>query len=109
MHFPALSASRYNDNLKTVYVRINKNKPSKMVGATALQRKLLILIYSLWKNDTVYEEKAKQKTSGNQETKLLLRLNDAVVVKNKTGRPTSLPAQDELPSNQSTEALLRLR
>ncbi len=107
MHFPALVASRYNEDLKNAYQRINQSRPSKMVGATALQRKLLILIYTLWKNDTVYEQRTKQKTSGDQETKPLLRLNDEVVVKT-AGRPKSLPAQDELPSNLSTEALLRL-
>jgi len=26
---------------------------SKMIGVTALQRKLVLLIYSIWKNDTV--------------------------------------------------------
>jgi transposase len=107
LYFPALVASRHNQHLKNVYQRINKNKASKMVGATALQRKLLILIYSLWKNDIVYEQKKENITSGNQETKLLLRLKDEVLEK-ITGRPTSLPAQDELPSNLSTEALLRL-
>lgn len=103
LHFPALVAARYNPRLKAVYIRINEKKTSKMIGATALQRKILTLIYSLWKNDTTYEEKI---TSGDQETKPLFRHNDEVVDK-KTGRPTSLPAQDELPSNLSTEALLR--
>lgn len=28
-----------------------------MIGATALQRKILILAYSLWKNDTAYKTK----------------------------------------------------
>jgi len=70
LHFPALVASRFNEPLKTVYTRINEKSASKMVGATALQRKILILIYSLWKNDTVYQEKI---TSGYQETKPLLR------------------------------------
>ena len=107
LHFPALVASRHNQHLKNVYQRINKNKASKMVGATALQRKLLTLIYSLWKNNTVYEQKKENITSGNQETKPLLRLKDEVLEK-ITGRPTSLPAQDELPLNLSTEALLRL-
>jgi len=107
MHFPALVASRHNTELKNTYQRINANKASKMVGATALQRKLLVLIYTLWKNDTTYRETTTQ-TSGNRETKPLLRLNDEVVGVNKTGRPKSLPAQDELPSNRSTEALLRL-
>lgn len=104
LHFPALVASRYNQQLKTVYTRINEKKGSKMIGATALQRKILVLIYTLWKNDAVFEDRTI--TSGNQETKPLLRHKDEVLDK-KTGRPTSLPAQDELPSNQSTEALLR--
>jgi transposase len=54
LHFPALVASRFNDDLKEDYLRIIKNKSSKMIGVTALQRKLLLLIYSLWKNDSVY-------------------------------------------------------
>ena len=107
LHFPALVASRHNSELKQVYQRINEKKPSKMVGATAIQRRILVLLYTLWKNDTTYQQRSKEDTSGNQETKPLLRLNDEVVAK-KTGRPTSLPAQDELPSNRSTEALLRL-
>lgn len=52
-----------------------------MIGVTAIQRKLLLLMFTLWKNDTEYDEKATNKTSGNQETKSLLRLNDAVVEK----------------------------
>jgi len=57
LHFPSLVASRWNDELKAVFIRINKGKVSKMIGATALQRKILILAYSLWKNDTVYKTK----------------------------------------------------
>jgi transposase len=90
MHFPALVAARYNENLKNAYQRINQSKSSKMVGATALQRKLLILMYTLWKNDTVYEQRTKQKTSGDQETKPLLRLNDEVVVKKQADQKACL-------------------
>ncbi len=107
LHFPALVAARHNQHLKIVYQRINNNKPSKMVGVVALQRKLLILMYALWKNDTEYEEREEKITSGNQETKPLLRLNGKAI-EIKTGRQSSLPAQDEPPSNLSTEALLRL-
>ncbi|MFC5412455.1 IS110 family transposase [Larkinella bovis] len=57
LHFPALVASRHNPVLQQVYQRINQNKPSKMVGATALQRKLLLLMYALWKNDTEYQKR----------------------------------------------------
>lgn len=98
LYFPALAASRYNQELKEDYQRINIAKASKMVGATALQRKLLLLIYSLWKNNDVF------RTSGDQETKLLLRRDE---VPKKVGNPKELPTQDELPYDLSTEVLLR--
>jgi transposase len=98
LYFPALAASRYNQELKEDYQRINIAKASKMVGATALQRKLLLLIYTLWKNNDVF------RTSGDQETKLLLRRDE---VPKKVGNPKELPTQDELPYDQSSEVLLR--
>lgn len=56
LHFPALVASRHNAGLSVVYNRINQShKASKMIGATALQRKILLLIYALWKNETTYK------------------------------------------------------
>jgi transposase len=107
LYFPALVASRRNEEFSAVYQRINKGKSSKMIGVTALQRKILTLIYAMWKNDTVYNEFRQQDTSsGNHETKSLLRHKGEALDK-KTSRPYSLPAQDELPSNQSTEVLLR--
>ena len=55
LYFPAMVACRFNDNLKQNYLRIIETKPSKMVGQVAIQRKLLVLIYSLWKKDEVYD------------------------------------------------------
>lgn len=71
LHFPALVASRYNQELKQDYLRIIANKPSKMIGITALQRKLLLLMYTLWKKDEIYLE-PELRISGNKETKSLL-------------------------------------
>lgn len=56
MYFPALAASRFNTNLKNNYQRIIKTKPAKMIGIVAIQRKLLILIYTLWKKNEAYDE-----------------------------------------------------
>ena len=56
LYFPAMVACRYNHNLKAVYSRIIQKNSSKMIGQVAIQRKLLLLIYTLWKNDTVYVE-----------------------------------------------------
>lgn len=60
LYFPAMVACRYNATLKEIYVRINNNnKASKMIGQVAVQRKLLILIYTLWKNDAEFIENYK--------------------------------------------------
>lgn len=56
MHFPALVSCRFNQNMKNDYLRIIEHKTSKMVGATAVQRKLLLLIYTLWKNNDTFKE-----------------------------------------------------
>lgn len=104
MYFPALVAARHNPDLKEDYRRINVGKASKMVGVTALQRKILLLIYTLWKNNETFIED-KNRTSGNQEIKILLRHRDEVP--KKVGNPKELPTQDELPYNLSTEVLLR--
>tara|TARA_R110002049_G_C9074605_1_gene555165 strand:+ start:271 stop:1275 length:1005 start_codon:yes stop_codon:yes gene_type:complete len=54
LYMPALCSSRYNPDLKIFYNRINENKPCKKIGVTAVARKLLVLVYTLWKNDTEY-------------------------------------------------------
>src|SRR5690606_36897958 len=59
LYFPAMVACRHNSVLKEAYTRIIQKKPSKMVGQVAVQRKLLILMYTLWKNDTVFIENYK--------------------------------------------------
>lgn len=59
-YFPAMVATRFNPILKENYLRIIKNKPSKMVGQVAIQRKLLVLIYTLWKNDTEFDPQHKK-------------------------------------------------
>jgi len=56
LHFPALSAVKYASPIKSFYERVNQNKASKLIGAIAVQRKLLILMYTMWKNDTYYIE-----------------------------------------------------
>jgi transposase len=88
LHFPALVASRHNSIIKKTYQRINSRNTYKMVGLTAIQRKILVLIYTLWKNDTAFDENYEAK--GNRQEDL----------QNKAGSGISkLPAQDELKSN----------
>ena len=95
LHFPALVSSKHNPVLEKTYQRINKKKASKMVGATALQRKILVLIYTLWKNDDVFDENYGNNQKG-YATKKGVEIQYTIEEK-KAGRELSgLPAQDEL-------------
>ena len=57
MHMPALAAIRHNPTEKNTFIRIVSKSGIKMKGVAAVQRKLLVLIYTLWKNDQVYDPK----------------------------------------------------
>jgi transposase len=56
LYMPALSAIQYNKTLKTFYERILENTEFKKKGIVAVMRKLLVLIYTLWKKDEEYIE-----------------------------------------------------
>lgn len=52
LHFPLMTATRFNDPLKEVYNRIIAKYPNhKMIVITAIQRKPFLLIYTLRKKD----------------------------------------------------------
>ena len=55
LHFPALSAIRHSQKQKDLFVRLVSKHGIKMKAAVAVQRKLLILIYTIWKNDSVFD------------------------------------------------------
>jgi transposase len=61
LYFPAMVSCRYNPDLKKTYMRIITKKPSKMVGQVAIQRKLLVLIFTLWKKNESFIENYKNK------------------------------------------------
>ena len=54
LHFPAQTAIIHNAPLSTFYQRVNANKIKPMIGGVAVQRKLLCLIYAIWKTDQVF-------------------------------------------------------
>lgn len=54
LYLPAMSAVKYNPRFKQVYANIMKTKSCGKIGMVAVARKLLILIYTLWKNNTTY-------------------------------------------------------
>ena len=56
LYYPALSASRYNPHLREQYQRILEKHPSeKKIGIVALERKMLLLMYSMWKSGELYD------------------------------------------------------
>jgi len=61
LYMPAMSAMQYNKTLKTFYDRVNQGRTIKKQGVIAVMRKLLILIYTLWKKDEEYIEDYQQK------------------------------------------------
>lgn len=69
LYMPALSAIQHNKTIKTFYERVNEGRTIKQQGVVAVMRKLLILIYTLWKKDEEYIEnyQVKIKASGNDE------------------------------------------
>jgi transposase len=68
MYFPAVVSCTHNPIMKNVYVRVIQNKPSKMVGQVAIQRKLLSLIFTLWKNGTTFNPEYKKIVPTEVET-----------------------------------------
>jgi transposase len=56
LYMPAMAAAAHNKTLKIFYNRVNEGRSIKRQGLIAVMRKLLILIYTLWKKDEVYVE-----------------------------------------------------
>ncbi len=56
LYFPAIVSTQCNPQMKDFYGRLcARNTQSKMIGVTAIMRKLLLLIYSLWKSGEKYD------------------------------------------------------
>jgi len=74
MHFPALSAIhsvQYHHPLKDVFQRIVVKHPDiPMKAYVAIQRKILLLMYTLWKKEEEYipDYEEKKKSTANKET-----------------------------------------
>jgi transposase len=72
LYFPAMVATRFNPVMKENYARIIKDKPSKMIGQVAIQRKLLTLMYALWKTNTEFNPEYKKVASSIKMEKATL-------------------------------------
>lgn len=54
VYMPALSAVKWNPELKRLFERIVRKRGIKKIALIAVARKLLLLVYTLWKNDQEY-------------------------------------------------------
>ena len=113
MHFPSMVATRFNPKMKEVYERIIATKKIKKIGLVAIQRRLLVLMYSLWKTDQAYVENYEMvKRSGFQKeeepSSSSTRRVDKEAEKEKVvGAKKLPPTQNEHLYDQTSEALLR--
>jgi transposase len=67
LYMPAVAAITHNDNLKVFYDRLNEKFNYKKQSLVAVMRKLLVLIYTLWKSGEDYDPKyqwSEKKTGG---------------------------------------------
>lgn len=61
LYMPSLTAIRVNPTLKPFYDRLKPKKVKPIIAVVAVQRKLLVLMYTLWKNNTDYDANFEQK------------------------------------------------
>jgi transposase len=68
LYFPAMSAVSHDPKFKVIHERITEKNPKiKMIGYVAVQRKLLVLIYTLFKNNTEYDPNYGQNTEAKTD------------------------------------------
>lgn len=61
MHFPALAAIRTDDRFKAMFMRLVAIHGIKMKAVVAVQRKLLEMMYTIYKTNTKYDKEYLQK------------------------------------------------
>lgn len=104
LHFPSLNMVRYEQgNFRLLYQRIYNRSNIKMKGYVAVQRKLLVLIYTLWKKNEAFDNDHQKQVSGNEEpVPFFASALQKPVQQNKKIARTKTPAtQDKLPCNVS--------
>jgi transposase len=69
MHMPAFSVIKYDTgNFKTFFNRVLAKHNQKMKAYVAVQKKLLVMIYTLWRKNEAFKPGGQIKPSRNEET-----------------------------------------
>jgi transposase len=88
-----------------LYNRVYDRTKIKMKAYVTIQRKLLCLIFALWKNDSQYDPTHETKNpSGNHDPKPLFSVGP-IGPETKVATDNAMATLDGLPCNQSPEAL----
>jgi transposase len=66
LYFPAITASMYDPKHKAICKKIHEKTAIKMKGSVAIQRRLLVLIYTLYKNNVPYDENRQHKNAAQK-------------------------------------------
>jgi hypothetical protein len=104
LHMSSLSVVRCGEaKFVDVYNQIMSRNTVKMKAYVAIQRKLLCLIYTLWKKNEAFDPQY-GRTSGNAELKSLFPFGLEQTDKKIGG--TNPPTQDELPYKACAESSL---
>ncbi len=125
MHMPALSVIRHKQTAySSLFERVYHKTAIKMKAYVAVQKKLLCLMYALWKKDTVYDpaypattSKEHKAPSGDKEPKPLFPVDSAGVlfdnqlelILQKEVASVTEATQDELQYDKSPEALFPVK
>jgi transposase len=67
MHMPALCAIRYDERFKAIFARLVSKHGIKMKAVVAIQRKLLEMIYTLYKTGNKYDKNYLQRNDSSIE------------------------------------------
>jgi transposase len=67
MHLPALAAIRHDDRFKAIFARLVSKHGIKMKAVVAVQRKLLEMMYIIYKNNTPYDKKYLQRNDVEEQ------------------------------------------
>ncbi len=114
LHMPAFNVVRFNETpFVNLYERVFSTTKIKMKAYVAVQKKILVVIYALWKKDQAYQTDytIQKQTSGNDEPKALFSFfTEESVVKSikKVVPPKGSTTLDELQYNESPKALFSL-
>jgi transposase len=106
LYMPSLVAVRLKEPvLYNLYQRVLERTGIKMKGYVAVQKKLLVLVYHIWKNDKAFQSNH-SKTFGEEESKSLFPFGFGETIKESS--PDKRATQDEHSYELSSKVLFPL-